>query len=684
MRELLIELLSEEIPSRMQEAARGNLRSIMTEGLMTAGLNYESTTSYCTPRRLVLVISGLSEKSRLRIIERKGPRVTAPDQAINGFLKSTGINKKDLEIRPIKGVDFFFANIEQPGRDAADIVSEVLSYTIRNFPWPKSMRWGASTLRWVRPLTNILCIISDENQTKTVNCELDSISSTNKSFGHRLANNKEFSVRNFDDLKKQLKHSCVNLDQKERKQEIYNTAANLAFALGLELVDDPLLLDEVTNLVEWPHVLVGKISIEFMNLPSEVLQISMRKHQKFFSLKNKKNNLIEGFVTVSNNQGKNNGELILQGNQRVLFARLSDAKFFWENDLRTISLGMDSWVDQLKNVTYHNKLGSQFERVVRIREKSLKLAQSLDVDASLVDQASLYSKADLLSEMVNEFPELQGLMGSYYAKACGLPAEVCLAIKDHYSPLGPKDVCPQAIISIVVALSDKLDTLESFWKINQKPTGSSDPFALRRAALGVIRLLIENKISLDLGHYLYDLEDDKVRDLISFIHERLKVFLREKNIRYDVIDACLLSKNNSNILHLFLKVEALSERLKLKTTENLVQSFKRVNNILKQAEKLDGVIYELEPDMEFFEGPEEHELFVGLNKVSDVVIARLLKNNFVAAVECLADLQNPIDNFFNAVKINSDNPIVRRNRLCLLQKIRVICNEVADFSLIEG
>ena len=258
-----------------------------------------------------------------------------------------------------------------------------------------------------------------------------------------------------------------------------------------------------------------------------------------------------------------------------------------------------------------------------------QLAQSLDVDASLVDQASLYSKADLLSEMVNEFPELQGLMGSYYAKACGLPAEVCLAIKDHYSPLGPKDVCPQAIISIVVALSDKLDTLESFWKINQKPTGSSDPFALRRAALGVIRLLIENKISLDLGHYLYDLEDDKVSDLISFIHERLKVFLREKNIRYDVIDACLLSKNNSNIHHLFLKAEALSERLKLKTTENLVQSFKRVNNILKQAEKLDGVIYELEPDMEFFEGPEEHELFVGLHKVSDAVIARLLKNNFV-------------------------------------------------------
>ncbi|MFL2789599.1 MAG: glycine--tRNA ligase subunit beta [Paracoccaceae bacterium] len=684
MKELLIELLSEEIPSRMQEAGRVNLRSIITKGLIDAGLTYESATPYSTPRRLVLVVSGLSDKSAPFTIERKGPRVTAPDQAINGFLKSTGLNKRDLEVRSVKGTDFYFANIKQPGRDAANIVSEVLSSSIKSFPWPKSMRWGTNMLRWVRPLNNILCLLSDENQSETVNCDLGFICSNNKSFGHRLVNNKEFSVGNFNDFKKQLKKSRVILDHEERKREIYNASCNLAFALGLDLVDDPLLLDEVTNLVEWPHALVGKISSEFLTLPSEVLQVSMRKHQKFFSLKNKKTNLIEGFITVSNNQAEDNGKLILDGNQRVLFARLSDAKFFWENDLRTISSGMESWVNRLRNVTYHNKLGSQFERVERIRRKSLKLAQHLTVDENLADQASLYSKADLSSEMVNEFPELQGLMGSYYAQACDFSPEVALAIKDHYSPLGPNDDCPKSLISIVVALSDKLDTLESFWRIDQKPTGSSDPFALRRAALGVIRLILENNISIDIDHYIFDLEDDKLENLVSFFHERLKVFLKEKNIRYDIIDACLSSKDKSNIFNLFLRVKALSDRIELKETENLIQGFKRVNNILKKAENIDGVVYELEPDIKFFEVPEEHKLFTDLNKINEIVIVKLSQNNFLDALESLVELSNSIDNFFTAVKVNSDNSIVRRNRLCLLQKIRVICNEVADFSLLEG
>ena len=684
MKELLIELLSEEIPARMQESASADFESLVTDSLLDNGLKYESKASFYTPRRLVLVVTGLTEKSPKVITERRGPRSNAPDKAINGFLKSTGLSLEQLEIRSVKGSEFYFAKTEQKGRSASEIVSETLENTIVNFPWPKTMRWGEGALKWIRPLHNVLCILSDENESKIVDFNFCGFKANNKSRGHRFRGNVEFSVKNFDDLKQKLRKSYVLLDQEDRKKDIVNSASNLAFAIGLEVVEDQLLLNEVKNLVEWPNVLVGKISEEYLGLPSDVLQVSMRKHQKFFSLKNKINNYIEGFVIVSNNETSDNGKLILEGNQKVLLARLSDAKFFLENDLRLVKLGMNSWVEELKEVTYHHKLGSQFERVERIQKKSSELAEKLGVDKKLVDKASLYSKADLMSEMVNEFPELQGKMGCYYANFCDFHPEISLAIEEHYSPMGPNDECPKALVSVVLALSDKLDILESFWKIDQKPTGSKDPFALRRAALGVIRLLLENQISLQLRSHVSELDDRKVNDLLSFFHERFKIFLRDKKIRHDIIDACLSSSQNDDFYTLFLKAETLSHGFNSKIGRDLFQGFKRANNILKKAETKDSVSYELEPDSRFFETNAEKKLLLALEKTNEVIVTKLLKNDFRAAFNILTDLRIPIDNFFNTVKVNSDSTIIRRNRLCLLHKIRLVCNKVADFNLIEG
>jgi glycyl-tRNA synthetase beta chain len=546
------------------------------------------------------------------------------------------------------------------------------------------MRWGEGTLKWIRPLHNVLCLLSDDNGSNVVDFNFGGLKANNKSRGHRSRGNREFSVRNFDDLKQKLNKAFVLLDHEERKKDIVNSASNLAFAIGLEVVEDQPLLNEVTNLVEWPNVLVGKISEEYLGLPSEVLQVSMRKHQKFFSLKNGKNNRIEGFVVVSNNETLDNGQLILEGNQRVLLARLSDAKFFLENDLRSLNLGMNSWVEKLKCVTYHHKLGSQFKRVKRIQEKSLKLAKKLDVDKNLVDQAVFYSKADLMSEMVCEFPELQGVMGRFYANSCGFSTEVSLAIKEHYSPLGPYDDCPKALVSVVVALSDKLETLESFWKIDQKPTGSKDPFALRRAALGVIRLLFENQISLKLSPHFSELESEQLKDLLSFIHERFRIFLRDKRIRHDIIGACFFSEDSDDIYTLYLRIKALADGVNSKIGRDLLQGFKRANNILKKAETQDCVSYELEPDSRFFEYDEEKKLFSDLDKTNDVITKKLLEHDFRNAFNSLAELSIPIDNFFDTVKVNSDSTIIRRNRLCLLHKIRVVCNKVADLNLIEG
>ncbi len=507
MPDLLIELFSEEIPARMQARARADLQSMVTHGLVEAGLTYAGAGAFSTPRRLVLAIEGLMTESRPVREERKGPSATAPQAAIEGFLRSTGLTLDQLERRADKKGETLYAVIEKPGRAAAEIIAEVLETTIRNFPWPKSMRWGSGSLRWVRPLQSILCILSDEGGSTVVPVSVDGITADNITQGHRFLGAGAFAVHNFDDYALKLKRNFVVLESAEREAAIWQGAQNLAFAAGMEVVSDAGLLAEVAGLVEWPVPLMGRIADAFLDLPPEVLQTSMKEHQKFFSVKNPKTGRIEGFVTVANTDPVDHGATILKGNQKVLSARLSDAKFFYDNDLRVAKANpekpMVEWLDGLKSVTFHNRLGSQSDRITRIAALAREIAPLVGADADLAEQAAQLAKADLRSAMVGEFPELQGLMGMYYARAAGLPEAVALAARDHYSPLGPTDTVPSDAVSVAVALADKIDTLTGFWAIDEKPTGSKDPFALRRAALGVIRLIVGNGVRLNLRQIFF-------------------------------------------------------------------------------------------------------------------------------------------------------------------------------------
>jgi glycyl-tRNA synthetase beta chain len=504
MADLLIELFSEEIPARMQLRAREDLKTLITNGLVEAGLTYASAGAFSTPRRLTLAIEGLSPQSAATREERKGPATTAPGAALQGFLRSTGLSRDQLEIRDDKKGQVFFAVIAKPGRAAAPIIAEVLENTIRNFPWPKSMRWGSGNLRWVRPLHAILCLLSDEAGAEVVPLTVDGIAASNTTRGHRFLAPAAFAVTGFDDYATKLKRAYVVLDSAEREAAIWQGAQNLAFAAGMEAVEDRALLTEVAGLVEWPTPLMGRIDEAFLGLPPEVLQTSMREHQKFFSARNPKTGRIEGFITVANTQPADGGAVILKGNQKVLTARLSDARFFWENDLRVAKAGMSEWLDALDNVTFHNKLGSQKARIDRIAALAREIAPMVGADADVAEQAARIAKADLRSAMVGEFPELQGLMGMYYAREAGLSEEVALAARDHWRPKGESDSVPTEPVSVAVALADKIDTLTGFWAIDEKPTGSKDPFALRRAALGVIRLVLGNEVKVDLRRILED------------------------------------------------------------------------------------------------------------------------------------------------------------------------------------
>lgn len=501
MPDLLIELLSEEIPARMQRRAAEDLKKRMTDGLVAAGLTYAGAAGLSTPRRLTLAIEGLLAASPTLREERKGPRADAPDKAIAGFLRGAGLTRDQLEERDTPKGRVFFASIEKPGRPAADIVAEVLEEVIRSFPWPKSMRWGSGTLRWVRPLQSILCILSDEAGTDVVPVTVDGFTAGDTTEGHRFMAPGRFAVTSFTDYEAKLKRANVILSPAERADHIQADATNMAFAAGLELVEDKGLLDEVAGLVEWPVVLMGEIGVQFLELPPEVLQTSMREHQKFFSVRDAKTAQITRFVTVANRDTADHGATILAGNQKVLSARLADARFFWENDQRVAKSDIDTWVLALENVTFHNKLGSQGDRIRRIAALSGELAPAVGADVARARVAAGLAKADLSSEMVYEFPELQGLMGRYYVEASGQDAEIAAVAEDHYSPLGPSDDVPTAPLSVTVALADKLDTLTGFWAIDEKPTGSKDPFALRRAALGVIRLILTNDLRLPLDRY---------------------------------------------------------------------------------------------------------------------------------------------------------------------------------------
>ncbi len=739
MADLLIELFSEEIPARMQRKAAEDLKTLVTNGLVEAGLTYSGARAFSTPRRLALAVDGLPGKSPATREERKGPRTDAPEKALEGFLRSTGLEKSQLEERDDKKGKVFFAVIEKPGRAAPEIVAEVLEGVVRGFPWPKSMRWGAGSLRWVRPLHSILCILSDESGAEVVPLEVDGIVAGDRTRGHRFLAPDAFSVTSFEDYTAKLKRSKVVLDAEARAETIAHDAAQLAFAKGLELVEDKGLLAEVSGLVEWPVVLMGEIEEQFRGLPPEVLQTSMKEHQKFFSVKNAQGQIVS-FVTVANMETRDNGATILAGNQKVLAARLSDAKFFWENDLRVAkSEGMEAWTKRLENVTFHNKLGSQAERIARIAALAESLAPMVGADAALAGQAARVAKADLSSEMVFEFPELQGLMGRYYSDASGLPAEVAAACEEHYSPLGPSDDVPTAPVSVAVALADKLDTLTGFWAIDEKPTGSKDPFALRRAALGVIRLVLANGLRLHLDRLIdaqllrHQIEPDDRKaealrdallaeiaqhgvfggaaravldgiegeapawiekvtahnpdtsdDLLAFVHDRLKVHLRDQGIRHDVIDACLAMPNKDDLTLLVKRAEAVQAFLGTEDGENLVQGFKRANNILTQAEAADGVEYSFGPDAKLAEAPEEKALFAALDAAEPAIASAVEAEDFAAAMARMAALRAPIDGFFDGVQVNAESDILRRNRLNLLHRIRETCSKVADLSRLEG
>jgi glycyl-tRNA synthetase beta chain len=547
------------------------------------------------------------------------------------------------------------------------------------------MRWGASSLRWVRPLHSILCILSAEDGAEVVDFEIDGIESANLTAGHRFMAPEWFSVNNFEQYQVELKKAFVVLDAQERADHIWEDAKNMAFAQGLELVEDAGLLAEVAGLVEWPVVLMGDIAEDFLNLPPEVLITSMKEHQKFFSVKNPKTGRIEKFVTVANRTTKDDGATILAGNQKVLFARLSDAKFFWENDLRIAKDGMGEWTDKLQNVTFHNKLGTQAERIERIAVLAGEIAPLVGADVELATKAATLAKADLSSEMVGEFAKLQGLMGRYYAAEAGLPDEVGAASQEHYSPLGPTDVVPTAPISVAVAMADKIDTLTGFWAIDEKPTGSKDPFALRRAALGVIRLILENDVRASAtALFAKGYAGADAGDLLGFFHDRLKVYLKDAGISHDVIDACLAMQNNDDFTLLVKRAKALQTFRNSDDGENLLQGFKRANNILIAEEKKDGVSYEGTPEVKFAEEDAERDLFTALDANESKITDALADEDFASAMTALAALRGPIDAFFEGVQVNAEAQVVRRNRLCLLNRIRATMGAVSDFTLIEG
>lgn len=686
MPDLLIELFSEEIPARMQARARTDFKKLMTDGLLAAGLTYSDAVSFATPRRLALGINGLLRQSPTISKERKGPRVDAPEKAIEGFLRSTGLTKADLGVSEDKKGQVYVAKIETVGRGASEIVAEVLENVIRSFPWPKSMRWGSGSLKWVRPLHSILCILSDDVESDIVPLQMDGIRSGDTTFGHRFLAPEEFSVSRIEDYVSKLRKAFVILDSTERENIIRQQAENQAFANGCELIEDNRLLAEVAGLVEWPVILCGNIHENFWDLPHEVLKTSMKEHQKFFSLKNPKTGRIEKFITVANRETKDNGATILAGNQKVLFARLSDAKFFWENDLRTVRVqGMTFWCQKLADVTFHNKLGSEGERITRLSKLSREIAVFTGAKPNLAEQAAQTVKADLASEMVYEFPDLQGTMGRYYSEAAGLAPEIATACEEHYAPLGPSDSVPVEPISVAVALAEKLDKLTSFWVIDEKPSGSKDPFALRRAALGIIRIILENDLRMPLLIAFDKAYPGADKDnLLSFFHDRLKVYLRDKNIRHDVIDAAIAKEGADDLMLVTKRARALGAFLNSEDGENLLQGFKRANNILSKAEEQDGVEYSFGADEELAQMDEEKVLFKVLKSETSVIIDALENDDFQATMAHLAKLRRPVDNFFETVQVNTDNFVLRRNRLNLLSEIRAICLSVADLSLIQG
>lgn len=686
MAELLIELFSEEIPARMQAKAAADLERIISGDLMDAGLTHSAKKSFATPRRLTLVIDGLAEAQPDRKEERKGPKVGAPEKALNGFLGSVGLTIDQCEKRETPKGEFYFAVMDHKGRPTADVIAEILPKAIRNFPWPKSQRWGEGSLRWVRPLHTIICVFNGE----VVPFSIENIDSGNTTRGHRFLSPDAFSVGSFEDYSDKLAGAHVMLNGEDRADEIHEAVKNAAFAEGFELVEDPGLLAEVSGLVEWPTVLSGAIDDEFMDVPDEVLTSSMRAHQKYFSVRNPKTGkLAPRFIFVSNNVATDGGKTIISGNERVLRARLSDAKFFWDLDCKQ---KLETRVDGLGAMIFHAKLGTNLQRVHRIEALAGKIAGMIGADETHAKRAAKLAKADLITEMVGEFPELQGLMGRYYALNDGEDDAVANAIRDHYAPQGPGDSCPTDKVAIAVSLADKIDTLAGFFGIDEKPTGSKDPYALRRAALGVIRLVLENGLRVRLldvftaatDGYDIDLRDETGTDLLDFLADRLKVYLKDQGLRHDLIASVFALGGQDDLVQLVDRVKALQDFVGTDDGINLLAGYRRAANILKIEEKKDSTDFNNAVDPALLSQGEEIDLASKLEAAAGQSTTLADAEDFVGAMAALAQLRGPVDAFFDEVTVNTDEAEVRVNRLRLLSGIRNALHGIADFDTIEG
>jgi glycyl-tRNA synthetase beta chain len=742
MPDLLLELFSEEIPARMQARAADDLKKLITDRLVEAGLVYEGAKAFVTPRRLALAVQGVPARQPDLREEKKGPRVGAPENAIAGFLRSAGLTSiEQAKIEKDKKGDFYVASVERPGRPAIDVIAEIVPAVIRSFPWPKSMRWGSGSLGWVRPLHSMVATFGPETEEpQIVAFSVDGITAGDETCGHRFLAPAPFKVRRLDDYVTKLQQAKVVLDPARRQEMILADAKNLAFAQGFELVEDENLLAEVAGLVEWPVVLMGAFDAAYLAMPPEVIRTTIRNNQKCFVLREGgAGKLASKFILVANMEASDGGKAIVAGNERVIRARLADAKFFYETDLKT---PLEKRLPKLSGIVFHEKLGTQVERIARIERLAREIAPKVGADVAKAERAARLAKADLVTDMVGEFPELQGIIGQYYAQAQGEDPSVAGAIAEHYRPQGPSDRVPADPVAVAAALADKIDMLVGFWAIDEKPTGSKDPYGLRRAALGVIRIILENKLRLSLlrimdfaskpvlgrGYYLSRAKDlleiEKVtsrlvsdvlhrwaerfaggspddhsaehttelqpaatelaRDLLVFFADRLKVYLRDRGARHDLVDAVFALEGQDDLLMIVRRVEALGRFLETEDGKNLLTGYKRATNIIRIEEKKDGRRYAGTPDPSCYEQPEERELAAAIQAAKNEAGAAVAREDFEGAMSALARLRPFVDTFFDKVTVNVDKPALRENRLRLLNEIRVATHEVADFSRIEG
>ena len=714
MPDLLLELLSEEIPARMQARAAEDLRRAVTDRLVEAGLVYDGAKAFVTPRRLALTVQGVPVRQPDRREEKKGPRVGAPEQAVAGFLKAAGLKSlAEAKVQPDKKGDFYVAVIDKPGRPALDVISEILPEVIKSFPWPKSMRWGAQSknpgaLNWVRPLHSILATFGPETEDPDiVPFTVDGIAAGNVTRGHRFLAPETFTVRRLADYAAKLDKAKVVLDAERRRSIIDTEAKQLAFAQGLELVGDDGLLAETAGLVEWPVVLMGAFDEAFLQIPEEVIRATIRNNQKCFVLRDAAHaRLVNKFVLVANLEADDGGKAIIAGNERVIRARLSDARFFYQTDLKT---KLEDRLPSFNDIIFHEKLGAQADRIERIERLAAELAPLVGADVKKAKRAAQLCKADLLTEIVGEFPELQGTIGKYYAQEQGEDEVVAHAIEDHYRPKGPDDLVPSDPVSIAVALADKLDTLVGFWAVDEKPTGSKDPYALRRAALGIIRLVLENEIRLslikvtksaatELGSRGAAADRKQLPvDLLAFFADRLKVQLREQGARHDLVDAVFALQEaesaggatgarnvQDDLLMIVRRVEALGQFLDSEDGKNLLAGFKRATSIIRIEEKKDNRHYTGAPQARLYRQPEEKALANAIETVESEAARAVENEDFVGAMRAMAKLRPAVDAFFDKVTVNVDDRALRENRLKLLNRIREATRAVADFSKIEG